>query len=119
MIVQLKKGSYRKGSKKDKLRGKLESKTLISIILFFGIGATFVVQYLVRNFDFNGMDILVFATIFIMTFYFMLYLLPEQLITLYCKYKFDSFNYEQNGHLKPVRDVEGNINTDFEMEFRN
>ncbi|MFB1051949.1 hypothetical protein [Paraliobacillus sp. JSM ZJ581] len=109
VLFQLRKGSYKKGSKKDRLRGRLESNSLFSIIFSLGIGATFIVQYFIRNFEFNGIDILIIATIFTLSSLFVLSLLPEQAITLYCKIRFDSFNYEQNGRLKPVRDEEGNI----------
>ncbi|WP_280528738.1 hypothetical protein [Virgibacillus pantothenticus] len=32
----------------------------------------------------------------------MLFVLPEQLVILYCKYRFESFNFDKDGNLKPM-----------------
>ncbi|ENH96309.1 hypothetical protein J416_11572 [Gracilibacillus halophilus YIM-C55.5] len=115
-IILLHQGKYRKGTKKDRLRGKMERKSLLPVVIPIGIGVTFSIQYLVRNFDLMGIDTIMISTLFIVIFYTMLFVLPEQLMISYCKHRFDSFNFEQNGRLKPVRHEEGNIITDWETD---
>ncbi|WP_035726465.1 hypothetical protein, partial [Gracilibacillus boraciitolerans] len=72
----LKRGRYRKGTKKDVQRNKLESTSLLSIVIPMGIGITFLIQYLVRNFDLLGLDTIIMTTMFIVIFYVMLFVLP-------------------------------------------
>ncbi|WP_079709014.1 hypothetical protein [Paraliobacillus ryukyuensis] len=107
--ILLKKGKYRKGTKKDYQRRKFEGKSLLPIAIPAGVGIVFIIQYLIRTFDFNGIDTMVMSVFMIGIFYTMLFVLPEQLVLQYCKIRFDSFNYERNGRLKPVRDENGNI----------
>lgn len=35
-------------------------------------------------------------------FFTMLFILPEQLVILYCKYRFESFNFDKDGQLIPM-----------------
>ncbi|MFB1051946.1 hypothetical protein [Paraliobacillus sp. JSM ZJ581] len=105
----LKKGKYRKGTNKDQQRRYFETNSLLPIVIPAGIGIVFMIQYLIRTFNFGGVDTIVMSTLMVVLFYAMLFVLPEQLVLQYCKTRFDSFNYEQNGLLKPVRDEEGNI----------
>ncbi|WP_079709017.1 hypothetical protein [Paraliobacillus ryukyuensis] len=107
--ILLKKGKYRKETKKDYQRRQFEGKSLLPIAIPAGIGIVFIIQYLIRTFDFDGIDTMVMSVFMIGIFYTMLFVLPEQLVLQYCKIRFDSFNYEQNGRLKPVRDEDGNI----------
>ncbi|WP_042221350.1 hypothetical protein [Oceanobacillus manasiensis] len=103
----LNRGRYRKGSKKDVQRNKLETKSLLPIVIPIGIGITFLIQYLVRNYNLLGIDTIMVSTLLIIIFYVMLFVLPEQLVILYCKFRFESFNYELNGRLKQVKDEHG------------
>ncbi|WP_079709015.1 hypothetical protein [Paraliobacillus ryukyuensis] len=107
--ILLKNGKYRKGAKKDYQRRKFEGKSLLPIAIPAGIGIVFIIQYLIRTFDFASAETIIMAILMIGLFYTMLFVLPEQLVLQYCKIRFDSFNYEQNGRLKPVRNEEGNI----------
>lgn len=66
------------------------------------VGLLFILQYLVRTFGLADIESIVMITLFILLFYTMLFVLPEQLVILYCKYRFDSFNYDKNGNLKPM-----------------
>lgn len=66
------------------------------------VGLLFILQYLVRTFGLADIESIVMVTLFILLFYTMLFVLPEQLVILYCKYRFDSFNYDKNGNLKPM-----------------
>ncbi len=107
--ILLQKGEFCKGSKRDIQRSKLETKSYLPTVIIFSTGLVFILQYIMRNFDMAGFDTIVMVTVMIGLFYTMLFVLPEQLVILYCKYRFDSFNYEQNGRLKPLRDQSGNI----------
>ncbi|MEC5425180.1 hypothetical protein QGM71_16970 [Virgibacillus sp. C22-A2] len=102
--VLLVKGQYRKESKKDKLRLKLEFsiQSFLPQIILASISLLFVVQYLVREFGIAEIETIIMMILFILLFYTMLFVLPEQLVILYCKYRFDSFNYNKNGKLKPM-----------------
>ncbi|MFB1051948.1 hypothetical protein [Paraliobacillus sp. JSM ZJ581] len=107
--VLLRKGKYRKGTSKDHQRRTLESKSLLPVLIPLSIGIVYIIQFLIRNFNLFQFDKLFICILSIVIFYTMLFVLPEQLVLQYCKIRFDSFNYEQNGRLKPVRDEEGNI----------
>ncbi|MFD1067901.1 hypothetical protein [Oceanobacillus locisalsi] len=100
--ILLRKGSYRTGTKKDRLRGKFEKKSYLPMVIIGSIGLVFILQYLVRTFGLEGIDTIVMMTLFISLFYAMLFVLPEQLVILYCKYRFDSFNFKEDGTLKPM-----------------
>ncbi|SER67386.1 hypothetical protein [Psychrobacillus sp. OK032] len=97
--ILLRKGHYRKGSKKDVLRSKFETTSYIPAATLGGIGIVFIIQYIARNSaiaDLNGM---VFIVIAIFIFFVMLFILPEQLVILYCKFRFKSFNFNERGYL--------------------
>ncbi|WP_199868493.1 hypothetical protein [Virgibacillus senegalensis] len=104
-------GKFRKGSSKNKQRTRLEKQTrlYLPIVVIGSTGLVFIMEYIMRNFNVAGIDTIIMVTLMIAIFYTMLFVLPEQLVILYCKYRFDSFNYEQNGQLKPIRDQAGNI----------
>ncbi|WP_062050951.1 hypothetical protein [Bacillus sp. JCM 19034] len=107
--VLLMKGKYRKGSSRDKLRGKFEGKINMTSIGAGSIGVAVSVQYLMRNFDFMGYGDLFIVAIGLLLFYTMIFILPEQLVILYCKYRFKSFNFRPNGQyltLMPLQETE-------------
>jgi|SRR5690625_480996 len=98
----LQKGEYSKGSKKDSLRGRFETKSYLPIAIIGGLGIVYVIQHIARNtysIDINAMTIIIIGPLL---FYTMLFVLPEQLVILYCKRRFESFNYDQHGNLKPL-----------------
>jgi hypothetical protein len=97
--VLLRKGEYRKGSKKDKLRGHFEAKSYIPIASIVGLGLVFVIQYIARSSVINDLNMIIFIVIAITLFFIMLFILPEQLVILYCKYRFKSFNFNKQGYL--------------------
>ncbi|WP_249872493.1 hypothetical protein [Oceanobacillus saliphilus] len=102
--ILLKSGAYRKESKRDGLRSKLELdiKSYMPIIITASIGLVFVLQFLVRTFGLADIETTIMMIFCFSLFYTMLFVLPEQLVILYCKYRFDSFNYNKNGKLKPM-----------------
>ena len=103
-LILLKNGAYRKGSKRDESRSKLESgtKSYLPIITTGSVGLVFILQYLVRTFGLADIELIIMMILFFSLFYIMLFILPEQLVILYCKHRFESFNYSENGKLKPM-----------------
>ncbi|MFC6039546.1 hypothetical protein ACFPYN_08930 [Paenisporosarcina macmurdoensis] len=97
--VLLRKGKYRKGSKKDELRRHFEAKSYIPIASIVGLGLVFVIQYMARSSVINDLNMIIFIVIAITLFFIMLFILPEQLVILYCKYRFKSFNFNKQGYL--------------------
>lgn len=102
--VLLKKGHYRKGSSKDKLRSKYETgiKSYLPIIIVGSIGTLFTLQYLISLFGLYDLEDTIMSTVCILLFPTMMFVLPEQLVILYCKYRFDSFNFNKRGELNPM-----------------
>jgi len=97
--ILLRKGAYREGSKKEELRARFEGKSYIPAATIAGIGLVFVIQYIARfsNVDFS---LILFVVIGISLFFVMVFILPEQLVILYCKIRFQSFNFNERGYLK-------------------
>lgn len=95
----LKKGEYRKGSSKDALRAKFEAKSYIPMASIAGLGLVFVIQYIARNSAIDDLNTTVIIVIGMSLFFVMLFVLPEQLVILYCKYRFKSFNFDERGNL--------------------
>ncbi|MFC4618226.1 hypothetical protein ACFO4N_05725 [Camelliibacillus cellulosilyticus] len=105
-FMLLKKGEYRKGSKKDFWRLKLEKKSLTPLAIGIGIFLVSIVNFFIRTDVINHIDDIrdiVFVFIGVLLFYTMLFVLPEQLVILYCKWRFESFNFDENDQLKPMR----------------
>ena len=98
--ILLKKGSYREGSKKEATRQKFETKSNLPMAIIASIGLVFVIQYVVRMFSWTDMEIMLVAIMFIGVFFTMLFVLPEQLVILYCKLRFKSFNFDKKGYLR-------------------
>lgn len=100
--ILLQKGQYRKGSKKDEIRGNIEKKIKSNFltIIIGSVGLAFIIQYIVRTLgsdDFEGMFLIVIG---FSIFFTMLFVLPEQLVILYCKCRFKSFNFNSRGYLE-------------------
>lgn len=99
----LKKGKYRDGSERDILRGNLEKYIMSNLptIIIACTGLGFVIQFLFRNIDYMDSDLIYSVILPVLLFFTMLFVLPEQLVILYCKYRFKSFNFNENGYLYP------------------
>lgn len=97
--ILLKKGHYRKGSKKDELRGKFETTSYIPAAIIGGLGIVFIIQYIVRNSAIDDLNMMTVIIGGITLFFVMLFILPEQLVILYCKFRFKSFNFNERGYL--------------------
>ncbi|ASN06075.1 hypothetical protein [Virgibacillus necropolis] len=86
--ILLQKGHYRKGSKKDEVRGRFETKSYIPLAIIGGVGVVYLIQYMARKFYIVPIDFILIAILCIVIFYAMLFVLPEQLVILYCKSRF-------------------------------
>lgn len=97
----LAKGEFRKGSKRDFFRGDLEAgiKSNLSSIIIGSTGLVFIIQFLARNVQEINLDLIMLVVLPIFLFFTMMFVLPEQLVILYCKYRFKSFNFDRDGNL--------------------
>ena len=102
--ILLKRGKYRKGTKRDVMRSKTEFKVKshLPMIMIASIGLVFFIQYLVNIIGWNDIETIMLILLGISIYFVMLFVLPEQLVILYCKYRFESFNFNKNGELKPM-----------------
>jgi len=98
----LKDGKYRRGGEKDQLRRGFEGKSFTALGIVAGLGIFYTIQAVMTAGTYLIDWDMVFGTIVgQLIFYAMLFVLPEQLVILYCKYRFKSFNYKKNGKLYP------------------
>jgi len=97
--ILLGKGKYRKGSKRDELRAKFETKTYFPAIIIGSTGLVFTIQFVVRTFNLADIEDVMLIFICFTLFYTMIFVLPEQLVILYCKFRFKSFNFNKRGSL--------------------
>ncbi|MEK4523005.1 hypothetical protein MKX96_15370 [Psychrobacillus sp. FSL W7-1493] len=98
--ILLKKGQYRKGSKKEEQRSELATMAFFPrVALLCGIGLVLITKYISKNSNYydSNSALLIVGGIFL--FFVMIVILPEQLVILYCKYKYKSFNFNERGYL--------------------
>lgn len=93
--ILIKKGVFRVESK-----AKMEMRSFLPLAVVVGIGLVFVVQYIVRFSTFTDIDDMFIVLLSMSIFFTMLVVLPVQLVILYCKFRFKSFNFNKNGYLK-------------------
>ncbi|MEZ0116918.1 UNVERIFIED_ORG: hypothetical protein ABRZ91_000875 [Heyndrickxia coagulans] len=99
--ILLKKGEYRADSRRYKIRNNLEKniKSHFPTIITASIGLVFIIQYLFRYVGFEEIDKMFMIVLAQLIFFTMMFVLPEQLVILYCKFRFKSFNFDHNGNL--------------------
>ena len=97
--ILLRNGHYRKGSKKGELRGKFEKTSYIPTAIITGVGLVFIIQYIARNSAIDDINVMIVIVGGILVFFVMLFILPEQLVILYCKLRYKSFNFNIRGYL--------------------
>ncbi|MEK4386749.1 ABC transporter ATPase [Solibacillus sp. FSL W7-1464] len=104
----LKKGHYRAGSRSEEMRGKFETKSYIPIVIIGSTALVFLIQFVVK---FGSSDLYETITLVFLPFgifYTLIFVLPEQLVILYCKIRFKSFNFDINGYLNTESAVKNN-----------
>ncbi|RIW29377.1 ABC transporter ATPase [Bacillus salacetis] len=100
----LKKGEYQEGSARGEIRERFEAKSYFPIAVVGGLIVVFITQYFIRNFQMNSIESITLIILPLLIFYAMIFVLPEQLVILYCKFRFDSFNVYQRS-VKPSKKV--------------
>ena len=98
----LKKGDYKEGSKKDKLRSTFEAKSMIVPGIIIGTTFSLFLQDLfktITTFDGHVWIVIIFGPLL---FYTILFILPEQIVLVYCKKRFKSFTFNEKGNLYPI-----------------
>ncbi len=108
--ILLRKGAYRIGSQKGKLRSRFETKSYLPAVIVGSTGMVIIIRYIVNTFQLADVEALGMTILCISIFYTMLFVLPEQLVILYCKTRFDSFNFDQEGNLKPFSSEVNEVN---------
>ena len=98
--ILLKNGHYRNGSKKGQLREGFETTSYIPLAIIGSTGFVFVIQYMIRKIGWMGFEDMFIIVLAMGLFYTMIFVLPEQLVILYCKFRFKSFNFDKDGFLK-------------------
>lgn len=106
--ILLQKGYYRKGSKSDEMRGKFETKSYIPIAIIGSISLVFIIQYVMKMGSSDFFDTVMFVFLPFALFYTLIFVLPEQLVILYCKIRFKSFNFDISGYLYTERVAKNN-----------
>ncbi|MFA9457543.1 hypothetical protein ACERJO_12340 [Halalkalibacter sp. AB-rgal2] len=105
--ILLNRGHYRIDSSNDRLRSKFETKSYLPTVIIFSLAFVYIMQFVFLQIDIVQVELLFIITILILIFYVMLFVLPEQLVILYCKYRFKSFNFESNGrYLNRIQETE-------------
>lgn len=103
-IWKIRKGDYRLGSRSEQIRQKFEYKSSLPAATVAGLGLFFILQYVLRNLGLGDPNQLIIIFIGFAVFYTMCFVLPEQLIILYCKLRFRSFNFEGRPFLDEPED---------------
>lgn len=106
--ILLQKGHYRAGSKSEELRGKFETTSYVPLAIIGSVGIVFLIQAVMKmgTSDLTNTFTLVFLPFGI--FYTLIFVLPEQLVILYCKIRFKTFNFDMRGYLYTERVVKNN-----------
>ena len=99
LYILLNKGFYRAGSTKDELQEKFETKSYIPLAIIGSIGLLFIIQYIVRTQGLGDIYEMFIIIGFYFVFYVLLFMVPEQLVILYCKFRFKSFNFDEKGFM--------------------
>lgn len=92
-IILLNEGAYRKGTAKYVQRTEHEGSSYMTIIGVATIGLVVVLEMMISPFGFGGHQRVVIILSFLVV-HIMSFVLPVQLVILYCKYRFKSFNFD-------------------------
>ncbi|QUW24005.1 hypothetical protein JSQ81_13385 [Sporosarcina sp. Marseille-Q4063] len=107
--ILLQRGHFRIGSKKDELRERFETKSYLPIVIVASTGFLFIMQHLFKTFELADIEIMFMIVLAMIIYFTMIFVLPEQLVILYCKFRFDSLNYSKKGRLKPFNSRRKNV----------
>ncbi|MBS2967612.1 hypothetical protein J9317_02350 [Metabacillus sp. KIGAM252] len=102
-FLLLYRGHYKRDSASDKRRG--EKGFHLPIIVTGSIALIYIIQQAVKVFGFADIETISIIVLFSSISYAIIYVLPEQLIILYCKYRFKSFTFNERGYLYSETDI--------------
>ncbi|PLR95918.1 ABC transporter ATPase [Bacillus sp. T33-2] len=106
LYLLLKNGRYREGSAKGEHREKFDTTSYIPVAIVGSTGIVLIIISLIRNGLIGGsFETVLFTVLPLLIFYTMIFVLPEQLVILYCKYRFKSFNFNESGFLYPMEEM--------------
>ncbi|MFG6495749.1 ABC transporter ATPase [Fictibacillus sp. UD] len=97
--ILLHKGQYREGSGRGQIRERFETTSYIPMAIVLGLAIVYIIQYLIRAGGLFSLETFFLTVLPLLIFYTMIFVLPEQLVILYCKFRFKSFNFDRNGYL--------------------
>ena len=100
-MILLKKGEYRPGSKKESVRGRIESMSLVIPAIIIGTGLSMFLQAVFRTMTIDGNELFIIL-VGPLLLYLFLFVLPEQIVIIYCKKRFKSFTFDEKGNLYPI-----------------
>lgn len=97
--ILLRKGAYREGSSKDKLRNKFEKSSYLPVVIVASTGLVLLLQYAIRTIPTDSIEDFTLIYLPLIISYMMVFVLPEQLVLIYCKLRFKAFNFNSRGYL--------------------
>jgi hypothetical protein len=99
-FILLQKGYFRKRLEKDDVREKFETKSNIPIAIIGSTVLLYIIQFVVRTANLDDLYGAFVILILFTLFYSMIFFVPHQLLILYCKFRFNSFNFDRKGFFK-------------------
>lgn len=97
--ILLQKGKFRSESTRQQLRNSFETTSYMPYIIGGTFGLIYFSAFLMSILGWYGFDTFNLTVIPLLIFYAMVFVLPEQIVILYCKCRFKSFNFDRNGYL--------------------
>lgn len=98
-IILLNKGAYRKGTAKDIQRAKFEGYSYVPAVVTASTSLVISLQMIISSYGLQGFREIIVIVIGFLVIHVMSFVLPKQLVILYCKYRFKSFNFDNRGKL--------------------
>ncbi|APH03502.1 hypothetical protein [Bacillus weihaiensis] len=102
-------GNYRKGSPREQIRARFETKSYVPIVIVGSTILIYILQFLFRNDQIQSLESLFLTLLPLLIFYTMIFVLPEQLVIFYCKCRYKSFHFNKSGFLHSEETSEGEI----------
>ncbi|WP_409295960.1 ABC transporter ATPase [Peribacillus sp. SCS-26] len=103
--ILLQRGHYRTGGKKERMRMKFETSSYIPTAIIGSLGLFYIIQYSIRYTGIADAEQLMIIVLCFAVFYTILFVLPEQIVILYCKFRFKAFTFDRNGYLHSESDL--------------
>lgn len=99
-------GDFRKESKKHNYKevSEREYSTLSKLpeLIIAGMGFLFIFNFLLEGLLRGDIENLILVVLFFSVFFMGMYLFAHSIISIYCKGRFASFNFDENGKLQPL-----------------